>query len=226
MEITPDAIKYWTWKFIDINATLVNTWVVIAVILFITYLSTRKLSGDINISKWQSMLEAVISVMRNQVREIIHDEPDKYLPFLGTLFLFISISNLLAPVPGYHPPTSSITTTGALALCVFFAVPVYGIWRKGLKGFLKYYIQPSVFMLPFNIIGEFSRTLAMAVRLFGNVMSGSLIAAILISIIPYFVPVIMELLELLIGQIQAYIFSVLAAVYIGSAARVEKENNK
>ena len=180
-------------------------------------------------SRWQNLLESIVSYMRSQIREITLQEPDRYLSFLGTLFLFISISNLLSIVPGYHPPTGSLSTTVALALCVFFAVPIYGISRLGLGRYLKNYIQPSVFMLPFNIIGEFSRTLALAVRLFGNVMSGSMIIAILLSIAPLFLPIIMQALGLLTGLIQAYIFSILAAVYIGSATQVEhvkEETNK
>ena len=108
-------------------------------------------------------------------------------------------------------------TTAALATCVFLAVPLYGIATRGLGGYLRLYIQPSPFMLPFNIIGELSRTLALAVRLFGNIMSGEMIIAILLSIVPLFFPVIMQLLGMLVGVIQAYIFAVLATVYIGSA---------
>jgi F-type H+-transporting ATPase subunit a len=126
-------------------------------------------------------------------------------------------------VPGYHPPTGSLSTTTALAACVFFAVPFYGIAQKGLVGYFKHYLQPSVFMAPFHIMGELSRTLALAVRLFGNVMSGSLVVGILLSIVPLFVPVIMQVLELLIGQIQAYIFAVLTSVYIASALQVHHQ---
>jgi len=143
-----------------------------------------------------------------------------------TLFLFISIANLLSIVPGYHPPTGSLSTTAALATCVFFAVPIYGISQRGILGYLKRYVQPTAIILPFRIVSELSRTLALAVRLFGNVMSGTMIGAVLLMIVPFFVPVLMQLLELLIGQIHAYIFAVLAAVYIASATQAYEEEEK
>jgi len=163
--------------------------------------------------------------MRSQIREVTEQDPDRYLPFVGSLFLFISVSNLLEIVPGYRAPTGSINTTAALALVVFFAVPVFGIAEQGLLGYLRHYAQPTPLMLPFNIIGELSRTLALAVRLFGNIMSGSLVVAVLVAIVPIFVPVVMEALGLLIGQVQAYIFAVLATVYIGAATRRDGESS-
>ena len=146
-------------------------------------------------------------------------EPGPFLPFVGTLFLFIAMSNLLAIVPGYRPPTASLSTAAALATCVFVAVPLFGIASQGTGNYLKQYLQPSVFMLPFNIIGELSRTLALAVRLYGNMMSGSVIGMILLGFVPLFVPVVMQLFGLLTGMIQAYIFAVLAMVYIASATQ-------
>jgi len=167
-----------------------------------------------------------VSAMQNQIREVGQQDPAPYLAFVGTLFMFIATSNLLAVVPGYLPPTGSLSTTTALALCVFVAVPLYGITRQGLLGYLKNYIQPSVFMLPFNIVGELSRTLALAVRLYGNIMSGTVIGAILLSIVPLFFPILMQALGLLTGMIQAYIFAVLAMVYIASATRAHAERTE
>jgi F-type H+-transporting ATPase subunit a len=147
------------------------------------------------------------------------------LPFIATLFLLIATANLLSIVPWYNPPTGSLSTTAALALCVFIAVPAYGIARKGVGAYFKQYVQPSPIMLPFNIIGDFSRTLALAVRLFGNIMSGTLIVGVLISLAPLFFPLVMQAFGLLIGMIQAYIFAVLAMVYIASAARREQQEH-
>lgn len=226
MEISPDATIYWQSGFFKLNATIVFSWFAMAIIIVVSWLATRKISVETPISRWQNMLESIVSTMRKQIRDVTQQEPDIYLPFLGTLFLFISISNLLDIVPGYKPPTGSINTTAALAICVFFAVPVFGIMKKGVGAYLKNYIKPTPFMLPFNIIGEFSRTLALAVRLFGNIMSGTMIAGILLSIAPLFIPVVMEAMGLLIGQIQAYIFAVLAAVYIASATRVHEKKEK
>ena len=147
---------------------------------------------------------------------------------MGTLFIFIGVSNLLAIVPGYIPPTASLSTTAALAICVFIAVPLYGILYQGITAYLKQYIRPTVFMLPFNVMGELSRTLALSVRLFGNMMSGVKIAAIFLAIAPLFFPIIMQALGLLTGLIQAYIFAILSMVYIASATRShhEKEQQK
>ena len=193
------------------------------VLVLISWLATKDLKVGPDISRWQTSLEVIINYIRQQIKEITQQNPDQFIPFLGSLFLFISISNLLAIVPGYHPPTGSLSTTAALAICVFFAIPIFGIGKIGVKNYLKQYLEPSVLMLPFNVIGEFSRTLALAVRLFGNIMSGTLVAGILLIIVPLFVPIIMQILGLLIGQIQAYIFTVLATVYIASATQAESE---
>ena len=226
MNITPDTIIIFQWNGIQINATIFYTWVVMALLIFISWMATKNLTIGPKISRWQNLLEVIVGYIRQQVKEITQQNPDPFIPFLGTLFLFISISNLLAIIPGYHPPTGSLSTTSALAICVFFAIPIFGIAKKGGLAYFKHYLEPSIFMAPFNVIGDFSRTLALAVRLFGNVMSGTLIAGVLLIITPLFVPIIMQVLGLLIGQIQAYIFTVLATVYIASATRVENKLEK
>ena len=217
MEISPDSNIIWKWKWLVLNDTILFTWLIMAVITFLSFFITRK---D---TKALAFLEILIVYIRDQIRQITGQKPDIYLPFIGTLFLFISISNLLIIIPGYQPPTGSLSTTAALAVIVFFAVPVYGIFQQGLLGYLKRYVQPSFLMLPFHIMGELSRTLALAVRLFGNIMSGSLIAAAVLLIAPFFLPVVLQLLSLLIGQIQAYIFAVLAMIYIASGIEIVKK---
>ena len=149
-------------------------------------------------------------------------QPRQYIGFLGTLFLYVASASLCTILPGYEPPTGSLSTTAALALCVFVAVPVFGMKEQGLGGYMKSYIEPTVIMLPFNIISELSRTLALAVRLFGNMMSGAMILSILLTITPFIFPIAMSVLGLLTGMVQAYIFSILAAVYIAAATRVRK----
>jgi len=215
-QISPDEVVYWRWGAAQLNATILWTWIVMAVMVVGSWLITRRLSTSADISRWQNLLEVVVGYARNQIRQTMQQSPGRYLPFIGSLFLFIAVSNALMIVPGYVPPTASLSTTAALAICVFVAVPLYGIVEQGLGGFLKHYIEPTVIMLPFNLIGELSRTLALAVRLFGNVMSGTKIAAILVAITPLFFPVVMQALGLLTGLIQAYIFAILAAVYIAS----------
>ena len=227
MSISPDSIVIWGWGPISLNATILFTWLVMALLTVGSWLVTRRLSTGTRLSRWQNLLEVVVIGVRDQIGQVSQQEPNRYLPFIGTLFLFIAVSNFLAFVPGYQPPTGSLSTTTALALCVFVAVPIYGISQLGLVSYLKQYIRPTLFMLPFNIMGEFSRTLALAVRLFGNAMSGTVIAAILLSIAPLFFPIIMQALGLLTGLIQAYIFAILATVYIAAATRAhDKKESK
>jgi F-type H+-transporting ATPase subunit a len=217
VELSPDQIIYWQWGVFKLNATLLYTWLVMALLLLIARMATRRLTSGVRLSRWQNALEVIVDTIRGQIRAVSREQANQYLPFIATLFLFIGLSNLLAVVPGFQPPTGSLSTTTALAVCVFLAVPLYGIRRRGWLGYLRQYLQPTPFMLPFNIIGELSRTLALAVRLYGNIMSGSAIAAILLTVAPLLFPVLMQLLGLLTGLIQAYIFAVLALVYIASA---------
>jgi F-type H+-transporting ATPase subunit a len=220
VRISPDQIVLWQQGPLVLNATLAFTWLVMALLVAGSYLVTRRLSTTEQISRWQNLLEVLVTGMRDQIRDVSHQDPGRFLPFVGTLFVFIAVSNLLAVVPGFIPPTGSLSTTTALAICVLVAVPLYGIAERGLADYLAQYLKPTVFMLPFNVIGEFSRTVALAVRLYGNIMSGVVIGAILLSIVPFFFPLVMQLLGLLTGLIQAYIFAILAMVYIASAMSV------
>lgn len=217
MQISPDSTVFWQWNFITLNATLVFTWVIILFLGICFWLITRNLSSDIEIDHSQSFLEILVSNVREQIRQTSGQDPDIYLPFIGTLFVFIATSNILSVIPFFEPPTGSLSTTAALAICVFFSVPFYGISQQGIGKYLSQYLKPNPIMLPFHIISELSRTLALAVRLFGNVMSAGMIAGLLLSIAPLFFPAMMQLLGLLTGVIQAYIFAIMAMVYIGSA---------
>lgn len=217
MAISPDSIVFWQWGAFSVNATLVFTWAVMALLTIGSWAITRRLTDGPELSWWQNLLEVVVTGVRDQIREVSRRDPGPFLPYIGTLFIFIAACNLLAIVPGYLPPTGSLSTTTALAITVFVAVPVFGIEQEGVGRYLRHYLRPSVFMLPFNIIGELSRTIALAVRLYGNIMSGTVIVAILLGLAPFFFPVVMQLLGLITGLIQAYIFAVLAVVYIASA---------
>jgi F-type H+-transporting ATPase subunit a len=206
-----------------VNGTLVMTWILMATLAVGAKLITRRLirNGDAG-SRGQAALEIVVTGIAAQIGEAGLGTPQRYVPFLGTLFLFIAAADLGSMIPGFAPPTGSLSTTTALALCVFVAVPFFGIRDQGLGGYLKTYTQPTLLMLPFNIISELSRTLALAVRLFGNMMSAGLIVAILVSITPFLFPLVMTALGLLTGMVQAYIFSILAAVYIAAATTTPK----
>jgi F-type H+-transporting ATPase subunit a len=222
MTITPDTLVVWEWGLLKLNATILFTWLVMALLVGVSWLVTRRLTTDRHLSRGQNLLEVIVLTIQRQIRGVGADDPDRYLPFVGTLFLFVATANTLAMIPGYRAPTGSLSTTVALALAVFVAVPGYGISRQGLRAYLRQYTQPTLIMLPFNVIGEFSRTLALAVRLFGNVMSGALIVAVLLGLAPLFFPVVMQAFGLLTGLIQAYIFAVLALVYIASGTRIQE----
>lgn len=218
-KFSPDQVIYLDLGLFTINATIVYTWVVMLFLVLMAWFISRNLSSGPKISPLQNLLELIISTIRAQIREVSQQDPDQYLAFIGTLFLFILACNVGSIIPGFIAPTGSLSTTAALAFCVFLAVSVYGIYHRGFTGYLKNYIEPTPLMLPFNIIGELSRTLALAVRLFGNVMSGTKIAAILLAVIPLIFPIFMDLLGLLTGVIQAYIFAILAMVYIASSSQ-------
>ncbi len=226
MKLSPDETIFWQHGFITINLTIVTTWALMLVLVLASVLITRKLKTDIHITRWQCLLEMIVTVINNQIKEIGLDNPGQYIGFIGTLFLFIATANIYIIFPWYEPPTGSLSTTTALAICVFLAVPFFGIMKSGLLGYLKSYLQPSVIMLPFNLISEFTRTVALAVRLFGNIMSGAMIVAILLSIMPFIFPIVMNTLGLLTGLVQAYIFSVLATVFIAAAVQETGQKDK
>jgi F-type H+-transporting ATPase subunit a len=217
MHLSPDQVILWQYGFVKINSTLLTTWSLMLVLVIGAHLVTRKLTSGESVSRWQAALEILVTGIDAQIKEVGLKVPQHYLPFVGTLFIFIATANLCTIVPGYEPPTGSLSTTTALALCAFVAVPLYGIGRRGWRRYLRSYLEPTVIMLPFTLISELSRTLALAIRLFGNMMSGTLIIAILLTITPFFFPVVLSALGLLTGMVQAYIFSVLATVYIAAA---------
>jgi F-type H+-transporting ATPase subunit a len=223
MRLSPDETILWQYGFISINATIVWTWVIMLLLVVISVVITRKLRTDIRISRWQCILEMIVKGINQQIEEVGLKQPEKYIGFLGTLFLFIATSNLCIIFPGYEPPTGSLSTTVAMALSVFIAVPFFGILRSGLLGYLKTYLHPNFIMMPFHILSEITRTIALSVRLFGNIMSGSMIGAILLSLAPFVFPMIMSVLGLITGLVQAYIFSILATVYIAAGITVEEK---
>jgi F-type H+-transporting ATPase subunit a len=228
MHISPDHIIFWESDFVRLNGTIVYTWVLMLLLAVgskaITSRLSTRLSRGLQRSRWQNLLETIVIVMQKQIREVGLRRPRTYLPFLGTLFVFVAMASLLAIVPGYEPPTGSLSTTAALAICVFVAVPFYGIRERGLGRYMRSYLKPTPLLLPFNILAELTRTLALAVRLFGNMMSGTMILAILLVITPFIFPAVMGALDLLIGMVQAYIFGILATVYIAAATSDDTED--
>ncbi len=222
MHLSPDEIVFWQFGILKLNATIVYTWGLMFLLVVGSKLITRRLSTDHDRSRWQNLLEIIVTGIESQIRELGLSDPRRYMGFLGTLFLFVAVAALCTIIPGYEPPTGSLSTTVALALSVFIAVPLFGIEAQGLSNYIKSYVEPTFIMLPFNIISEISRTLALAVRLFGNMMSGTMILGILLTITPLIFPIVMTALGLLTGMVQAYIFSILAGVYIAAATKVSR----
>jgi len=224
-QISPDQVILFTWGFITINATLVYTWMIMALLVVGSLFITRNLSTDRSMTRWQNFMEVIIGGIRAEIGDMVKEGVNTYFPFVGTLFLFILAANFFTFIPGYVAPTSSLTTTAALAVTVFFAVPIYGISKQGVVEYLKEYFRPTFIFFPFHVMGELSRTLALAVRLFGNLMSHEKVIAILLAVTPLFFPVVMQILGLLIGLIQAYIFAILTMVYIASATQSHEEGD-
>lgn len=224
MHLTPDAIVLFQWGFFKINATMMYTWAVMAILVVSSWVITRNLKPGPLQGRFHNVLEMAVVFVLQQLEDIGLSQPRRYLGFIASLLLFIGLSGLLNMVPGWEAPTSSLSTTAGLALCVFTAVPIYAIRQKGVVGYLKNYLHPSILFLPFNIMEDLTRTLALAMRLFGNIVSGTMIGGVFLTIAPLLFPVVFSALELITSSIQAYIFSVLAIVYIAAATRTNEES--
>jgi F-type H+-transporting ATPase subunit a len=205
---------------IPISETVAVTWGIMAGLALAGGLTTRSLS--LRPSRYQALLELVVGAVSDQIRGTIRDAPEPYVALIGTLFLFILTANWVSLLPGIEPPTAHIETDAALGLIVFGAIIYFGIRARGIRGYLKTFANPSIIMIPLNVVETFTRTFSLIVRLFGNVMSGVFVTGIVLSLAGLFVPIPLMALELIVGAIQAYIFTVLAMVFIGSAVREER----
>ena len=204
----------------EVTSTVVYSLVVSAIL--IAFAAVVRVGLKRSRSAWPVAAEFLVEHLEGIMREMFGCDPRRYTPLVVTLALFIGAANLLGLLPGMVSPTADFSTTAALAVVVFLAVPFYGIWAAGLRGYLRHYLEPSPLLLPLEIITEFSRTLALAVRLFGNVVSEELVIAVLLTIAGLLVPVPIMLLAVLTGVVQAYIFAVLTIVYLSAAVRAHK----
>jgi len=200
---------------VPISETVVVTWGLMGALALGSWLATRSLT--LTPSRTQAVLEIIVEAVENQIQGTIRVAPGPYVPMIGTLFLFILAANWSSLIPGIEPPTAHIETDAALGLIVFFAIIYFGVRARGFRGYLKTFAQPSIVMIPLNVVETFTRTFSMIVRLFGNIMSAVFIIGIILSLAGLLVPIPLMALDLLIGAIQAYIFAVLAIVFIGSA---------
>lgn len=206
---------------VPISRAVVTTWVIMAVLASVSWLGARR--AQVHAGALQTVLEIVVETLEKQIREIIRRDPWPYLPLLGTLFIFLVAANLSAVIPGAKPPTGHIETPAALAGIVFLSVHFFGVRSLGTGDYLKRYIKPNPILLPLNVLSELTRTFSLMVRLFGNMMSHEFVLAIVVFLAGLFLPIPFMLLGILIGIIQAYIFTVLAAVFIGAAVGGEAE---
>lgn len=209
---------------VPITRVVVTTWGLIAVLGGGAYLATRRLRVDTP-GKLQSALEVVVETIGNQIRDTLRAPPERFIPLLGTLFLFLAFANLSAIVPGVDPPTAHVETPAALAVIVLVSTHAYGIRSRGLRAHLAEYVKPNPLLLPLNILAELTRTFSLAVRLFGNVMSHELVLGIVLALAGLLVPLPLMVLGILIGLVQAYIFSILATVFVGGALGARKETS-
>jgi len=200
---------------IPIGTAIVATWAIIATLVCICWIGLRR--PQVQPGGLQLVLEVIVETISAQVEEIIRRDPRPYLPLIGTLFLFVVFANLSGTIPGVKPPTGHIETPAALAAIVFLSVHYFGIRKQGLGKYLAHYTRPNLLLLPLNALAEVTRTFSLMVRLFGNIMSHEFVLAIVAYLAGLLLPIPFMLLGVLIGLIQAYIFTILATVFVGAA---------
>lgn len=198
---------------IPVTQPVVTTWGIMAVLTVGAACISRSLTPEAP-GRLQTFLELGVTALDRQIRETMRTEPAPYRSFVGTLFLFILVANWSSLVPGVQPPTAVLATDAALAITVFLAIIIFGVRSGGVRGYLRSFLWPSVVMIPLNLIGTVTRTFSLMVRLFGNVMAGVFIIGIVLSLAGLLVPVPLMALDLLTGAVQAYIFAILAMVFI------------
>ncbi|MGE0284280.1 MAG: F0F1 ATP synthase subunit A [Rhizobiaceae bacterium] len=204
---------------VPISAQVATTWAIMAILIAISAAVTHRLEERPN--RVQLAVESIVLGICEQIRGVINRDPVPYLALLGTLFIYIASANLSAIIPGVHPPTASLETPAALAITVYFSVHYFGIRAHGLKRYLKGYLQPNPLLLPLNILSEVTRSFSLMVRLFGNMMSHEFVIMIVFALAGLLVPIPFLALAILIGLIQAYIFAILATVFIGGAVNAD-----
>ncbi len=197
-----------------ISETVVATWSVMAVLFLVCWLISRRMQQSPGSA--QIVLEGLVSAMEDAIAEVTPQHADRLLPFIGSLWLFLGVANLVGVLPGLHGPTSDLSATTALAVLVFLSVHWFGIRIHGLRAYLRHYLEPNPIMLPFHIISEISRTVALAVRLFGNIFSLEMAALLVLMVAGFLAPVPLLLLHIVEALVQAYIFGMLALIYIAS----------
>lgn len=219
MNISTDELVFWRYGFININATILYTWIVMAILIVLAYITKRSIINHKVIGKTENFFELLTDIIKDQIKSVTEMGFNKVFPFITCLFLFILTSNLISLIPDFSSPTASLSTTFALVFLVVVFSIFIGIQSKGLKKYLSKYTKPVKLMLPFLVMNDIISNFSMAFRLYGNVMSGGIISAVLmkISFLSVGFPVILNLLSFMTGAIQAYVFSVLSMIFLASS---------
>lgn len=206
-----------------ICGSVITTWGVMLAIACLAWLSTRhleKLPDSV-----QTSVEIVVSAIDEAILAVAPQHGRQILPFIATLWLFLLIANLVGLIPGLHSPTRDLSVTCALAVLVFFSAHWFGIKNLGLKNYLRHYLSPSPILLPFHLISELSRTLALAIRLFGNIMSLEMAAMLILLVAGFLAPIPILMLHIIEALVQAYIFGMLALIYLAGAMQSQQPNS-
>ncbi|MEW6312488.1 MAG: F0F1 ATP synthase subunit A [Pseudomonadota bacterium] len=198
-----------------ITSVVVTTWGIMLVLGGLAWLATRRLTLDPG--PWQTMLEGVVSAMEDAIATVLPQHAQRVLPFVATLWIYIIVANLVGLIPGLDSPTAHLAVTAGLALLVFMSVHWYGVRIDGVRTYLRHYLSPSPVLLPFHLLSEVTRTVALAVRLFGNIMSLEMVALLVLLVAGLLVPVPLLMLHIVEALVQAYIFGMLALIYLAGA---------
>jgi F-type H+-transporting ATPase subunit a len=205
---------------LSVTTTVVTTWAIMAASALFAWLTTRRLRIDPG--PLQSGIEGIVSVLEEAIRAVAPEQARQIMPFIASLWLFLIVSNLSGLIPGVHSPTGDLSATAALAMLVFLSVHWFGIRSQGLKAYLRHYLTPSPILLPFHIISEITRTIALAVRLFGNIMSLEMAAVLILLVAGFLAPIPILMLHIIEALVQAYIFGMLALIYVAGGMQSQQ----
>jgi F-type H+-transporting ATPase subunit a len=205
---------------VEVTGTVTATWIIMGVIALVAWLATRRLRDEPGTV--QTIVEGIVEAIENAVAAVAGEETARILPFVGTLWVFLVVANLVGLIPGLHSPTRDLSATAALAFLTFLATHWFGIRSQGLTSYLRHYLTPSPILLPFHLISEVTRSVALAVRLFGNIMSLELAALLILLVAGFLVPVPILMLHVIEALVQAYIFGMLALIYISGGIQSQQ----
>jgi F-type H+-transporting ATPase subunit a len=203
-----------------ITRTVVTTWGIMLALAFASWIATRRLA--LRPGTLQAALEGVVSAIEDAVRAVLPDQARQVMPLIATLWIYILVANLISVIPALRSPTDDLSQTAALAVLVFFAVHGFGIRVQGLKGYLRHYLAPNPLFLPFHVLGEFTRTVALTARLAGNIMSLETAALLVLLVAGFLAPVPVLMLHIVEAVVQAYIFGMLALIYVAGGIQAQQ----